>query len=242
MLLLLGTLISSLIWPTNAQTLGKYFYYDTLRYFIYVDISEEKKINLMLLCFSAKVVEAGPYNLTATRGYQEYMIDYAGSHDSPSVLFDKIRMLCPDLHPLDSDLHTVTQTSGDTFSVTFEYKQLTLMRYAHRLVANTFRYTSERMNVHIIIDKDEKAKFTVECGKYTVEAEFLLVLNSVDHPYWVYDFTNEVGKESFKHFKERLSRKCRTPFHEKDFSYVVFATAKTLFSELHWQRIRFTAE
>ncbi|KAF4708985.1 hypothetical protein FOZ63_001463 [Perkinsus olseni] len=205
MLLLLGTLISSLIWPTNAQTLGKYFYYDTLRYFIYVDISEEKKINLMLLCFSAKVVEAGPYNLTATRGYQEYMIDYAGSHDSPSVLFDKIRMLCPDLHPLDSDLHTVTQTSGDTFSVTFEYKQLTLMRYAHRLVANTFRYTSERMNVHIIIDKDEKAKFTVECGKYTVEAEFLLVLNSVDHPYWVYDFTNEVGKESFKHFKERLS-------------------------------------
>ncbi|KAF4742541.1 hypothetical protein FOZ62_015411, partial [Perkinsus olseni] len=240
MLLLLGTLISSLLWPTNAQSVGKYTH-DAGRYWVSVDIDEEKKMHLTIFCSGAKTFEAGPYDLTATRSYQEYMIDYAGSQDVPSVLFDKIRKICPDVLLFDSDLRTVTHTSGDTLNLMLENMPVTVIRMGLPLVTNTFQYNSDDMNVYIIIDKYARAEFVMKCGKYTVKGKFLAVRNYVSHPYLAFDFTNEVGKESFNRFKERVVGKCRIPLYERDFSYVVVASPKTLFSELHGRRIRLTA-
>ncbi|KAF4663115.1 hypothetical protein FOZ61_001215 [Perkinsus olseni] len=240
MLLILGTIIFALLWPTNAQAVGKYTH-DAGRYWVFVDIDEEKKMHLTLSCSGGKTFEAGPYNLTATRGYQEYMIDYDGSQDIPSVLFDKIRKLCPDVLLFDSDLRTVTHTSGDTLSIMLESMPVTVARMGLPLEANTYQFSRGSMNVYIIIDEYRKATFTVKCGRYTVKAEFRPARNYVSRPYLSYDFSNEVGKESIEKFKERVSYKCSIPLHERDLSHLVVASPKTLFSELHWRRISLTA-
>ncbi|KAF4686107.1 hypothetical protein FOZ60_005648 [Perkinsus olseni] len=165
-----------------------------------------------------------------------------GVRMSPSVLFDKIRKICPDVLLFDSDLRTVTHTSGDTLSMMLENIPVTVVRMGLPLVANTYQFSRGSMNVYIIVDEYRKAKFTVKCGKYTVKAEFRPARNYVSRPYLSYDFSNEVGKESIEKFKEQVSYKCRLPLYERDFSMWLLQAPRRYSPELHWRRIRLTAK